>query len=527
MSFSELPDVALIKIFRTFEHLELMRIYQSCRHSRRIQLLIENSSSLWMSIHLQSTVDYHLWTSFIRLLVSNASKTRQLTVDQLDLTCRKILLENRFSLRDFTQLESLIIHDQYLCDSLQSLQFCSTTLRTLRLTNEHTNLSHWNHVNHLENLQITLYSIDILQNRLEYLTNLHLKIMFDHDHQSSKIFARLPRNSLQILTLKFLILNNDLHFIDHFHSYLDHARHLHTLELHHLHGMCPVSIHTDFDYSRYQRMILENIVPLKQMKTFLEFHQYHLPLEYLQINPTTSNNQHSSRIQNQVWCDREVILIDYLSCVTTSMDLFNQLNVIWSDKNQRTQSFESYILRSIYNASNIINCIQNLSMSKFELSLNGLIILMTNLPNVREMIITDGRIDQMGAGMSDMEKILRTTTTDVSQSDIRTIVMNQIQLSRRTVVQFCLLTSRLNSLILNDIQFFDRGMNSSENQSNLLVILKQIAQLTEQFRWNDLKSLTFGIHFLHRNIQHLWFSSRKKSSSSCSSVFLHSLVDCE
>lgn len=495
MSFSELPDVALIKIFRTFEHLELMRVYQTCRHSQRLQGLIEHSSSLWMSIHLQSTVDYHLWTNFIRLLVLNASKTRQLIIDQLDLTCRKILVENHFSLRDFTQLDLLIIHDQYLCNSLQSVQFCSTTLKTLCLTNEHTNLKHWNHLNSLENLQMNLYSMDILQNQFEYLTNLHLKIMFDHDHQSTQIFTRLPRISLQILTLKFLILNNDLHFNEQFHLYLDYCQHLHTLELHHLHGMCPMSIYSDFDYSKYQRMILENIVPLKEMKNFLEFHQYDLPLEYLQINSMTNMNQYSSRIQTQNWCDREVIVIDYLSCVTTSMDLFDQFNVIWSDKQQRTQSFESYILRSIYNLSNIIQSLRHFSISKFELSLNGLNTLMMNLTNAREMIITDGRIDQMGAGMLDIEKIIRTTTTNVSQSDIRIITMNNIQLSRRMIVLFCLITSRLNSLILNDIQILDRQINlsSSENQSNLLVILKQIAQLTEQFRWNDMKSLTFGM----------------------------------
>lgn len=495
MSFSELPDVALIKIFQTFDSMELMRVYQSFEHSKRLQRLIENSSIFWTNIHLQSTVDYHLFTSLIRLLVFNASKTRQLIVEQLDLTCRKILMDSRFSLRDFHQLELLIIHDQYLCDSLQSMQFCSTTLKTLRLTNEHTNFSQINPLKSLETLQMTLYSLDLLSNRFEQLTNLHVKIMFDHDHQSSQIFPRLPRRNLQIFTLKYLILNTDLHFIDHFHTYLDSCIHLHTLELHHLHGMCPVLVHTDLDYSKYHRMILENILPLKQMKTFLEFHHYELPLEYLQINITTNTNQCSSYILNQTWCGREVLLIDYLSCVTTSMEIFNQLNVIWSDKSHRTQSFESYILRSIYNVSHWIESIRNLSLSKFELSVNGLSTLMMNLINITDLIITDGKIDQMGAGMNDMEKILR-TTTNVSQSGIRNVVMNNIQLSRRTLVQFCLMTSRLNSFIGNDIHILERTSHSSDNHSNFIVVLKQIAQLTEQFRWNDLQSLTFGRIFI-------------------------------
>lgn len=510
MSFSELPDVALIKIFQTFDSMELMRVYQSFRHSKRLQVLIENSSALWTNIHLRSTVDYHLFTSLVRLLVFNASNTRQLIIDQMDLTCRKILLDYQFSLRDFLQLDLLIIHDQYLCNTLQS---CSKTLKTLQLTNEHTNFSQINQMKSLETLQMTLYSTDILQNRFEQLTNLHLKVMFDHDHQSSQIFPRLPRMNLQILTLKFLILNPDLHFLDQFHTYLDSCIHLHTLELHYLHGMCSVLVHTDLDYSKYQRMILENIIPLKQMKTFLEFHQYELPLEYLQINPTTNTNQYSSYIQNQTWCGREVLLIDYLSCVTTSMDMFDQLNVIWSDRNHRTQSFESYILRSIYNVSHWMESIRKLSLSKFELSLNGLSTLMTHLFNIRELIITDGKIDQMGAGMFDMEKMVR-TTMNLSQSEIRHVEMNNIQLSRRTVVQFCLMTSRLNSFICNDIDILERMIYSSENHSNVLFLFKQIAQLTEQFRWNDLQALTFGrISFLSScKSNFICFSSRKKSS---------------
>jgi hypothetical protein len=488
MSFSELPDVALIKIFRTLDHLELVRLYHSFHSSRRLQILIENCSCLWTHIHIKCTVDYNLFTYFCRLLIFNASTTRQLIIDELDLTCRKILLENKFSLKDFSYLEQLIIHDEYFCTTLQSLNFCSSTLKILRLTNEHVNFHYLNQLNQLNTLQLTLYSIDILQNRFEYLTNLNLKLMFDYDHQSHQIFSRLPRNSLQILTLRFLILNNDFNFTNEFNDYLDSCFHLHTLELTYLHGMCPVLFYTNFDYSKYHRMILVNICQLKQMKTFLELNQYNLPIEYLQFNSTLNLNQYSSHIQNQIWFQREVISIDYLQCVTTSMELLNQMNIIWSDKNQITQSFESYILRSIYNVPHLISSIRNLSISKFELSLNGLLVLMTSLPLVVDLIITDGRIDQMGSGMLDIEKMIK-TITNISQSDIQTIVMNNIQLSRRTVVNLCLNTRQLKSLIMNDVKILDRTINSG---TNLLVLFKQIAQLTNQFKWNELKSLTLG-----------------------------------
>jgi hypothetical protein len=385
-------------------------------------------------------------------------------------------------------LEQLIIHDEYFCHTLQSVNFCSSSLKILRLTNEHVNFQHLNHLNQLNTLQLTLYSIDILQNQFEYLTNLHLKLMFDYDHQPHKIFSRLPRKSLEILTLKFLILNNDFNFSNEFNDYLDSCFHLHTLELFYLHGMCPVSIYTNIDYSKYHRMILINICQLKQMKTFIELNQYDLPNEYFQFNPTLNPNQYSSHIKNQIWSEREVISIDYLQCITTSMELFNEMNMIWSDKNQTTQSFESYILRSIYNATNIINSIRNLSISKFELSLNALIILMTNLPLVSDLIITDGRIDQMGSGILDIEKVIK-TNTNVSQSDIQTIVMNNIQLSRRTVVNICLNTRQLKSLIMNDVKILDRTNNSG---ITLLTLFKQIAQITDQFQWNQLTSLTLG-----------------------------------
>ncbi|CAF3303431.1 unnamed protein product, partial [Rotaria sp. Silwood2] len=78
MSLSELPDVALIKIFRTLDHIELVRLYHSFQTSKRIQNLIRNCSCLWINIHIKSTVDYHLFTYFCRLLISNALTIRQL-----------------------------------------------------------------------------------------------------------------------------------------------------------------------------------------------------------------------------------------------------------------------------------------------------------------------------------------------------------------------------------------------------------------------------------------------------------------
>lgn len=495
MSLSELPDVALIKIFRTLDHIELVRLYHSFHSLKRIQNLIENCSCLWTHIHIKSTVDYNLFTYFSRLLILNSSITRELIIDELDLTCRKILYENEFLLKKFTQLEQLIIHDEYICNTIQSLNFCSTTLKILRLTNDHMNLNHLNYLKQLNTLQITLYTKNILENKFEHLTNLHLKLMFDYDQQSHDIFTHLPRKFLQILTLKFLILNNDLNFLNEFNYYLDSCFRLHTLELNYLHGMCPLQLYTNVNYLKYQRIIFINICQLKQMKTFIEFNQYDLPEEYLQMNTTLNINQYSSYIQNKYWSRRQLISVDYIQCVTTSMELLNEFDIVWSDKNQITQSFESYILRSIYNVPELISSLKNLSISKFELSLNGLVTLMTNLPLLNDFLITDGRIDQMGSGMSDIEKIIGTTTTNISQSNIEKLVMNNIQMSRRTVVNICLITQQLISLTMNDIKIFDK----MGNHPNILHLFKQISQYTNDFKWTRLKSLTLGKNLINRH----------------------------
>ncbi|CAF1084640.1 unnamed protein product [Rotaria sordida] len=501
MSLSELPDIALIKIFRTLDHIELVRLYHSFHTSKRIQNLIHNSSCLWIHIHIKSTVDYHLFNYFSRLLISNALTIRQLIINELDLTCRKILYDNGFSLKKFSNLEQLIIHDEYICHTLQSLNFCSLTLKILRLTNNHINLHHINNLNQLNTLQLAFYSIDILHNKFEKLINLHLKIMFDYDHNSHEIFSRLPNKYLQILTLKFLLLNNDYSFINEFDQYLHSCSHLHTLELSYLHGMCPLNLYTNINYLKYQRIILINICQLKQMKIFIEFNQIDLPLEYLQLNSTLNINQYSSYIQNEYWYRRQIISIDYIQCVTTSIELLNDLNIIWSDKNQITQSFESYILRSIYNVSHLISSLKNLSISKFELSLNGLITLMTNLPLLIDLIITDGKIDQMGSGMWNIEKIVK-AIPNILQSNIQTIVMNNIQMSRRTVVQLCLMTQQLILLTMNDVRILDKMFISEQNQTDIhpsfLVLLKQIAQYTDQFKWNHMKSLTIGKNMINR-----------------------------
>ena len=234
MSLNQLPDVALIKIFRTLDHVELIRLYHSFDSSKRIQNLIHNCSCLWTNVHIQSIVDYHLFTYFCRLLISNALTVRHLLIDELDLTCRKILYDHEFSLKKFSHLELLIVHDEYICNAIQSLNFCSKTLKVLRLTNDHMNLNHINNLNQLNSLQLTVYSVDLLQNKFEQLTNLQLKIMFDYDHHSHKIFSRLPNKHLQVLTLKFFLLNSDYNFVNEFNQYLHSCYYLHTLELSYL-----------------------------------------------------------------------------------------------------------------------------------------------------------------------------------------------------------------------------------------------------------------------------------------------------
>jgi S-adenosylmethionine:tRNA-ribosyltransferase-isomerase (queuine synthetase) len=140
---------------------------------------------------------------------------------------------------------------------------------------------------------------------------------------------------------------------------------------------------------------------------------------------------------------------------------------------------------------------------------------MTNLPFVIDFVITDGRIDQMGSGMSDIEKLIE-TTTNTPQSDIQTIVMNNIQMSHRTVVNLCLITQQLLSLTMNDVKILDKMINSQKNKStnhpNFLVLLKQIAQYTNKFKWTHLKSLTLGINIFifFPKIKIFFLSSRKK-----------------
>jgi hypothetical protein len=235
------------------------------------------------------------------------------------------------------------------------------------------------------------------------------------------------------------------------------------------------------------------------MKDFIELNQYTLPLEYLQSNSTLSLNQdqYSSYIRHEYWYTCQLISIRYIQCVTTSMELFNELNMIWSDKNQKSQSFESYILRSIHNVHHLISSLKNLFISKFELSLDGLVTIMTKLPLLMDLIIEDGKIDQMGSGISDLTKII---TTNESHSVIQTIVMNNIQMSRRTAVKLCLITQQLVSLTINNVRILDRMFvlekNSNPIRQSFLVLIKQIAQQTNQFKWSHLESLTLGMKIL-------------------------------
>jgi hypothetical protein len=121
---------------------------------------------------------------------------------------------------------------------------------------------------------------------------------------------------------------------------------------------------------------------------------------------------------------------------------------------------------------------------------------MTSFPLVTNFIITDGKIDQMGSGMWNMENILR-SLPNISQSNIQTIIMNNIQMSCRTVVQLCLATEQLLSLTINDVRILDKMIileqNQTDSRSSFLVILKDIAQHTDQFKWNQMKSLTIGM----------------------------------
>jgi len=103
------------------------------------------------------------------------------------------------------------------------------------------------------------------------------------------------------------------------------------------------------------------------------------------------------------------------------------------------------------------------------------------------MILTDGFIDQMGSGIIDLDKMIHSARL-ASQSYVRQISMDNISCSRRTIVQLCLMTENLNSLTMNDVKILDK----TNTHPTILTLFKQIAQFTDLFQWNQLKSLTFG-----------------------------------
>ena len=495
MSLHELPDVALIRIFRTLDQLELVRLYHSCQSSARIQQVIEHSSCLWTQIHLRSSVDYHLFTSLCRLILLNAANIRQLIIDELDLTCRKILVECQFALKRFPQLEELIIRDESISQTLQSIHFSQWTLKSLHLTGEHSNLRQLNPALPLRSLQLTLYSTDLLAHQFDSLTSLNVKIMFDYDHTARQIFSSLSHRCLQTFIMKFLLVNQDPQFPVEFHRFINSCSNLRNLELTYLHGMCPWALHTQLEYEKYQRLVLIDMCQVKIMKTFIEAYQYHLPDEYFQWNSTLNVSHSFSHIQYVFWRERQLISCDYLQCITSSMELFTQFEFLWSDKPSASQSFESYMLRSIYNVPELTAVLRTLSISRMDLSLNGLVILITRLPMLVDLALSDGKIDQMGAAMYDIERMINAHSNEV-HSGVQTMVMSNIRMSRRTAVNLCLITRRLVSLTMNEVKLMDKISVTEETQnhdsSGVLVFLKQIAQSTDQFQWSHLKSLTLG-----------------------------------
>ena len=526
MSLNDLPDVALIRIFRTLDHFQLVRLYHSCQSSYRIRDLIESSAILWTDIRLQSTVDYHLFRYFARLIRINVEHVKSLIIEQLDSSCRKIFFDERISWKDFIQLEQIIIYDEMICQTLTSIPSEWRNLQILHLNNEHPNLEKLSSIFSLRSLQLIVNSIDLL-NRSSWncLTRLHLKIMFDYDQNARQIFSQLTTKSLQMFCLKFLLINPDASFPDYFHRYLQTMSHLHRLELSYLHVMCPFdNLHRILPIHQLNRLILINICPLKTSKRFFDFEQIDLPLEYFQWNSAVdvSSSSSSSSIHFERWGHQQLISIDYLQCVTNSMEIFNEFEPIWSDRFGVDQSFELYFLRSIYNFPNEICQIRKLSITRIELSLNGLVVLMTRLPLLNEMIISNGKIDQMGSTFVDLMKILRTTDEN-HQSLIQSITLNHLQMSRRTAVEFCLMTkTHLQCLKLDYVKFIDK---SRLGQDNFLLFLKQFRQIYHRFQWENLRSLTLGQKMINRNNFNQFIPSTIEENSSFQVEHLHLIID--
>ena len=254
---------------------------------------------------------------------------------------------------------------------------------------------------------------------------------------------------------------------------------------------------------------------VKIMKAFVEANQCHLPDEYFHWNSTLNVSHSLSHIQYVFWHERQLISVDYLQCITSSMELFNHFDVLWSDKSSVSQSFESYVLRSIYNVPELTSVLRTLAISRMDLSLNGLVMLLTRLPVLVDLVLSDGKIDQMGAAMCDTQRMINTHSNEV-HSGIQTMVMSNICMSRRTAVNLCLITRRLVSLTMNEVKLMDKmnvvEENLNHDSSGVLVLLKQIAQCTDQFRWSTLKSLTLGKRSERSSLTHLRYPTGSKPS---------------
>ena len=331
---------------------------------------------------------------------------------------------------------------------------------------------------------------------MEFLIDLRLRIMFDHDQTSEEFFSSLPHRLIEHFTLDFLLTCDDEEFSSRFHRYLNSCPRLHALELSHMHSLCRYPLYIDLDYQTYQRLILINICPLETMKTFVEFAEIHLPNDFLQSNSAISCRPSlSSCIFYEFWYQRELIVIDYLPCVCSSMDIFHRYPMIWSDKYSASQSCECFLLHSIYKHQNLMSTLRNLTITRFEISLDGLVILLTEIRSLVDVVLSHGLIDQMGAGNNEMESVF-VTATDNLRSEIKLLTINNLYMSRRTAVKLSLITTRLESLTMNDVKLIEKTLTKTDEQyeirSNFLILLKRIARRIDRFRWDQLKSITLG-----------------------------------
>lgn len=453
---------------------------------------------------LVGTTDYRNFDKLVRFIVSNSSTVRSLSIDRLDVIQRKILIENGFSLEIFSNLEEISIGDEFLSENLTKINFAVSTLKILRLKSDHSRVRRIDPSIRLRSVELTIYSGDLLDDRFRFLVDVRLKVMFDLDLTSRFFFSRLSKSFIETFSLEFFLSRNDINFQSEFDEFFASSTRLRSIELFYQHGFCPINVEKIFFAPRLDDLTLINISPLISIKNFLETNRIDPPEKFFIQNPSVEVRTKSSFVFEEIWFRKKIIVFDFLHCATSSMEIFQTKSIIFSDELNKSQTAEIFLLRSIYNRPEFMTNLKTLQMTRFQLSFNGLIVFLTRLDFLQGIFLSDGFIDRMAAKTTDLDKIL-VQLDDELKSQVRILHLTNIRMSRRTATQLSLISSRLESLTLDDVKLFDVSTTNNDQhheQIDFLLLLKSIALKSQRFKWNSLKSIHFGLllfDFLHRD----------------------------